>query len=189
MKNFLKVFILAAGLVLFLNVNSFANVDIAAYGGYTFSGSTKIDGNKTYDGDFKGPQFGLKAHYNLSLSDSIGLGLGGFYQYSKYKYYDFGNEKVTRNAAGVDVALFFMVSPEISPYIRVNYSFYDKIDWLFADMSGHGFGAGVGLEYAFDPSIRIFAELMYEGPTYTKYSVDVDLSATVVNVGLKYVIE
>jgi len=42
MKRILKILILSAGLVLYLNVNSFANVDISAYGGYVFKGNLDL---------------------------------------------------------------------------------------------------------------------------------------------------
>ena len=186
MKNFLKVFILAAGLVLFLNVNSFANVDIAAYGGYIFSGNAKVTGY--LNEDFTGGQFGVKAHYNLELSDTIGLGLGGFFQYANISP-DEGDFTIKRNALGIDIALLFMVSPEISPYIRANYSLSDKVKLEGWTVSGHGFGIGGGLEFAINQNVRIFVEMMYEGPSYKDSGVTMDVSMAEVNAGLKFMIE
>ena len=191
MKSFIKL-IIATGLVLFFNVNSFASVDLAAYGGYMFSGDAEVAGESA---DISGPQFGVKGHYNIELSPSVGLGLGAYYQYTKIKVdVDYGETpKISRNAAGVDINLIFSMptAPDIFPYLRANYSFYDKLsgDTPFGEtVSGHGFGIGAGLEFAITPVVRIFGEFMYEMPSYKKYGYTLDVSAAAFNIGLKCVI-
>jgi hypothetical protein len=183
MKNFVKL-IVVAGLVLCFNINSFANIDVAAWGGYVFSGESKVFGN-TFD--FTGQQFGIKAHYNISLTDSFVLGLGGYYQYGKYTWDLPTDPKFKRKAAGIDVALIFSATPEIFLYLRANYSIYDKfVDIGYDDWDGHGFGVGGGVEYSIIPNLRLFGELMYEMPTYDFNGFDYDKTALAFNIGVKY---
>ena len=190
MKNFLKVTILAAGLVLCLNASSFAQVDLAVYGGYAFSGTAEVSepGSGSEDFDYSAPQFGVKGHYNLELSPTFGLGLGVFYQYAKIDFDDDLGFTPKRNTFGVDVALIFSATPEVFPYVRGYYSFVDKIKAEGESISGHGFGIGAGLEYAIMPNLRIFGELMYEGPSWDKDGFEIDASQGGFNIGLKFLI-
>jgi len=186
MKNFFKVFILIAGFVLYFNANSFATVSVAAYGGYSFG---RLEFNSLPDEEdlknivfIKGPQFGLKSHYNIELTPSIDLGLGAFFQYTRFKYYDYDG-KALRTAAGLDVNFVFSTPSDFYPYVVVNYSLYDKLD--LRDMgdekiSGHGVGIGCGLEYGISSNVRLSAEMMHEMLTYKKHCITM-----VYNGGLK----
>ena len=154
MKNFLKVFILAAGLVLCFNAKSFALVDVAAYGGYVFNGET---GKSPIKLDWTGPQCGLKAHYNTSLVPLVELGVGAYCQYLKMKYDDlkFGGTtypmpSIPRTSFGLDVNVIFSTLV-INPYIRLTYALYDKFDYdRVGDYGTENFkqyGVGIGAEF------------------------------------------
>ena len=171
MKNILKVFIIAAGLVLCFNAKSFAIVDVAAWGGYIFNGDAA-------GFDFDGGQYGLKAHYNTSFVALFDLGLGAYYQYSKLKYDSFGNYKFSRKSAGLDVNLIFSIVPIVHPYARCTWAFMDKIE--DDNKKFKAYGAGIGAELSIFPFIRLFGEYMYESSKH-----DVKLTSNAVNFGLK----
>ena len=205
MKNFLKMFILAAGLVLCLNASSFASIDLAVWNGNAFDGNVRVKlhhappgaGHDTEKADYTATQIGFKAHYNLELSPAIDLGLGVFYQYARIPHatmpigYD---DPFTRNSLGVDVAFIFSIAsmPQLFPYVRVCYSFLDflKFDKDY-DASGDGVGIGAGLELGITQNARIFFELMYEKgwlekkdiPGYDK--IELNANQTDLNIGLK----
>ena len=190
MKNFLKVTILAAGLVLCLNASSFAQVDLAVYGGYVFSGTVDAGGGDEVD--YSATQFGVKGHYNIEMSPTVGLGLGAFYQYAKVDPDDWpGGAKPKRTTVGLDLALIFATSSEVFPYARV-YCAYDKVKMWGMSATGFGFGAGAGIEYAIMPNLRIFGELMYEHPSWEKDidgdTFDASASQIGFNIGLKFLI-
>ena len=175
MKNILKVFIIAAGLVICFNAKSFAIVDVAAYGGYIFNGDA---GGKNFDG----AQYGLKAHYNTSLFSlvafGVDLGVGGYYQYSKVKFDAWGGNKISRTTAGLDVNVILTL-PIVHPYVRGVWAFMDKFD---GDNKGFKtYGAGIGVELTIFPLVRLFGEYMYDT---VKHKV-ADISSNAVNVGLK----
>lgn len=172
MKNIFKVFIITAGLVVFVNVNSFALVDGAAWGGYAFNG--KIE-NSTEDP--QGVQYGVKAHYNTSLIPLIELGLGGYYQLSKYKY-DIMDDTIERQSAGFDANLILSL-PIIHPYARGTYAFWDKLDDDAEKFKAYG--AGAGLELVVFPFIRIYGEYMFENTEHN----EAYLRTNSVNFGLK----
>ena len=199
MKNFLKVTILAAGLVICLNASSFAQVDVAVYGGYVFSGTVEVteEGLPSYDVDFSATQFGIKGHYNIEMSPAVTLGLGVFYQSEKVDPDDWGGgSKPKRTSLGADVAfLFSMDSAAVFPYVRL-YCAYDKLKIWGESAPGVGFGIGGGLEYAINTNIRLFGELMYEAAAWEKdidwgYGYEENLKANAsqigLNVGLKFV--
>jgi hypothetical protein len=139
-------------------------------------------------------QFGAKGHYYVSFSPTLIFGLGGFVQQSNLK-----DVNDPRRSLGVDVAGIFVLQdkPEISPYIRFIYSFYDKV----GSVSGNGFGLGGGVKYDYKPSVRLFAELMYESATYKhkesynlwgySYTVNVKYEITMlsINVGATYLFD
>lgn len=172
MKNILKIFIIAAGFVLFFNVNSFALVDVAAWGGYVFKGDA--------DGvDFdSGGQYGFKGHYNTSLVPLFDLGIGAYYQYSKLKFDKFGFYNFSRKTAGFDVN-FILSLPIIHPYVRGTWAFMDKVESVNKRFKTYGIGAGV--ELGFLPFISLFGEYMYEKSNH-KYA---DITSNAVNFGLK----
>lgn len=172
MKNIFKVFIITAGLVVFLNVDSFAIVDGAAWGGYAFKG--KIE-NSTEDP--QGLQYGVKAHVNTSFLPLIELGLGGYYQMSKYKF-DIMDDTIERQSAGLDVN-FILSLPIIHPYARGTYAFWDKFDNDTEKFKAYGVGAG--LELTVFPFIRIFGEYMFENTEHNSLY----LKTNSVNFGLK----
>jgi len=190
MKNFFKVFIVTAGLLLCFNVSSFASVDVAVWGGYAFTGSADIKGSGDFD--YSATQFGVKGHFNIELSPSVNLGLGAFFQYAKISPDDWGGlSKPKRNAIGLDVAFIFSTStPALFPYVRA-YCSYDKVKILGESISGYGLGIGGGLEFAVAQNVRLFGELMYEAPSYEKtvsgYKLEVDAAQGAINVGAKFV--
>lgn len=179
-KSFLKVSIISLGLVFFATTSSFALVDASIYGGYIFSG--KVEGIDT--SNFKGRDYGVKAHYNTSVFPLMELGVGGYYQVTKYKYdVSSATNDLTRDNIGVDVNLILTI-PIIHPYIRGTYSLWDKLknsDIEYDDTTKFkGYGAGAGAEFTFFPFLRIFGEYMYE---YTDH--DDHLKSQSVNLGLK----
>ena len=200
MKYVLKIFILVAGFVIYLNANSFASVDAAVYGGYVFDGMFgQSSGSLNMGIDLTGPQFGLKGHYNLQLTPTLDLGIGAFFQYASYTV-DYssagagapGDMDGKRMAAGLDLNFIFAATSEVYPYIRVTYSLYDnlKFDDVDVDVSGDfkGFGFGTGVEYAINPNIRVFGEFMYERPSFEEIEgFDLYITAMSVNAGLKYI--
>ena len=174
MKNFLKVLIIAAGFVLYFNVNSFAIVDAAVWGGYVFNGT--IDPGSQ---DFDGGQYGLKAHYNTSLFLLFDFGIGAYYQYSKIKFDLTGSDNLSRKTAGLDANLILTIVPIIHPYVRGTWAFMDKIE--SDNKRFKTYGAGIGAEFTVLPFIRLFGEYMYENSSH-KY---MDISSNAFNLGLK----
>ena len=174
MKNFLKVFIIAAGFVLCFNVNSFAIWDAAAWGGYIYSGNTDPG-----DYDFDGGQYGFKGHYNSTVIPSLlDFGIGLYYQKSKLKFDD-TDDKITRTSVGLDANLIVEL-PVIPfhPYARGTWAFMDRIDGKSKNFKAYG--VGLGLEFTFFPFIRVFGEYMYE-----KSNHEADFISKAVNFGLK----
>ena len=175
MKNFLKVFIIAAGFVLCFNASSFAVWDAAAWGGYVYDGKT--DPKTT---DFDGGQFGFKGHYNTTVIPSLlDFGIGAYYQRSKLKFDFTGSESFWRRSAGLDANLIveLPVLP-LHPYARGTWALSDKIDGKTKNFKAYG--VGLGLEFTFFPFIRLFGEYMYE-----KSNHETDYIAKAVNFGLK----
>jgi len=165
--KFLKVFILTAGLVLCFNAKSFASVDLSVWGGYVFNRqSSSFDGwYRNIDDDIK--QLGFKAHYNLSLTPSINLGLGAFFRYSNYEH------SPSSRDAGLDIALFFTTptTSYFTPYLRAIYYLYDSYDISYqdrTDLTYQGFGIGGGIQFNITSSIKLFTELMCELPEYAR---------------------
>jgi hypothetical protein len=172
----LKVFIITAGVVLLFNVNSFALVDGAVWGGFGFNG--KVEGQP--DADPKGfPLYGAKAHYNTSLIPFVELGIGGYYQYTKIKY-DILNTETdqVRKSGGIDANIILSV-PIIHPYLRGTYALWDKIENDTERFKAYGVGAGV--EITIFPFLRIFGEYMYD---HTEHN-NTYLKMNTVNFGLK----
>ena len=186
MKKFLKIFIAAAGLVLFFNANSFAKTDLAVWGGYIFAGNIKF---YDVDEDFTGTQCGFKGHYYLELSQSVSLGLGPFFQKAMIKSENISGFNPTRDSMGADVNLLFSIAstPGFSPYVRAAYSFYDKFKYegISENIPGYSLGIGGGAEFAISPTIRLFWEFMCETPNLKK-SEDTDVVNTVFNMGFKF---
>jgi len=213
MKNLLKVVVVTVIFVLCFSANSFAeteqkleqNIGLSVFLGYGFKGTYKFEGSDYYNDEFykgeldiSGMQFGLRGHYFLSFNPSFIIGLGGFYQQSKIKF-DGGGDG-TRKAAGVDIALLFAAPsmPEIHPYLRATYSFYDKVEKL----SGSGFGIGAGVQYDVTPQVRLFAEIMYDSAAYKQkeagydyyydeyyaFETKDDISMISINVGATYLL-
>lgn len=158
MKNIFKVFIITAGIVLFYNVNSFALVDGAAWGGYSFNG--QVEGNSSADPH--GLQYGGKAHYNTSITPLFVFGIGGYYQYTKIKFDILNSETdVSRKSAGVDANLILDIPLfPIDPYIRGTFGIWDKYDNDVERFKAYG--AGIGFELTFFPFLRLFGEYMYD---------------------------
>ena len=187
MKRFLRILVLTAGLVISLNVNSFANISFSAWWGGAF-GSFEMADHSNFNFDFSSwLNGGIKAHYNLPLGP-IGLALGGFCQYTSINVDN--DSTPTRIAAGIDAAIFIINLGAIYPYIRGTYSFYDK----YAGIGGNGFGVGGGVELAFTSTVKLFVELMYEktGYTYTdslKRELELNFSQVAFNLGFTYVIK
>ena len=174
MKNILKVFIIAAGFVLFFNANSFALVDVAAWGGFVY--------NSNDDDGFKGPQIGLKAHYNTSLVTLVDWGIGLYYQQSKFFYDDNSIDDLTRTSAGLDANLILSL-PIIHPYLRGTWAFWDKVstDYWSDKEKFKAFGLGGGVELTVFPFVRLFSEYMYEKSKHD----DLKFTSKAINLGLK----
>jgi len=174
-KNVFRVFIITAGIVLFVNVNSFALVDGAVWGGLGFDG--KIEGMP--DADPKSTQYGAKAHYNTSLFPLIELGFGGYYQYTKIKLdvTDNDSEDYIRKSAGLDANIILSI-PIVHPYGRATYALWDKLEKDTENYKAYGFGAGI--EITIFPFLRVFGEYMYE---YTDHDSYIKMNS--VNFGLK----
>jgi hypothetical protein len=174
-KNILKVLIITAGIVLSLNVNSFAIVDGAIWGGYGFSGEVE-DASFI---DLTGIDYGIKAHYNTSLIPLIELGIGAYYQHTSITYdYDTGEEyDLDRESAGIDLNLI-LSTPIVHPYLRGTYGLWDKFDDHTENYKA--WGAGIGVELTVFPFIRIFGEYMHESTEH-----DIDITMDSVNVGIK----
>ena len=155
-----KILLITAGFVLCFNANSFALVDVAAWGGYIFSGDDRDD-------SFKGPQLGLKAHYNTSLTPLFNLGVGAYCELSNFNYTNGdipGEFDIIRKSAGLDVNLIFSLTPIVNPYFRGTWAFWEKIenDYTSNKENFKAFGLGLGVEFTIIPLLRIFGEYMYD---------------------------
>jgi len=185
MKNIIKV-IIAAGFVLYLNTNSFAIIDYAAWGGYVFSGDTDQK-----DKNFSGRQFGIKAHLNTSRTKFDGntffipfidVGIGAYYQFTKVE--SNSGDVLRKNSAGLDGNLILLIPfiyPYIQPYGRGTWAFMDKIEYDNKSFKSYGRGFGVEVTTSKginDINIRLFVEYMHD-----KSKHDIYLKA--VNYGLK----
>jgi len=175
-KKIFTVLVISAGLFMFLPSQSFALVDASAYGGYMFNG--KVEGNS--DADPKGYNYGLKAHYNTSLFPMLELGIGAYYQNTKFKLdiASLDDDTFLRKSAGLDMNLIVNL-PIIHPYGRFMYSFWDDLEGEVERFNAYGLGAGV--ELTVFPFIRIFGEYMYEKTTVE----DIDYKNNSVNLGIK----
>lgn len=176
MKNIFKVFVITAGIILFYNVNSFALVDGAAWGGYSFNG--QVEGNSSADPH--GLQYGAKAHYNTGLIPMLVLGVGGYYQYTKVKFDILNSETdVKRQSAGIDANLIVDIPVfPIDPYVRGTFAIWDKYDNNVENFKAYG--AGLGIEITFLPFMRVFGEYMFDKTDHDGY-----LKMNSVNLGLK----
>lgn len=175
MKKLFTILVISAGLFMFLPSQSFALVDASAYGGYMFNGS--VEGNS--DADPKGYNYGLKAHYNTSIFPLLELGVGAYYQNTKFKYdvTAINEDTILRKSAGLDMNLIVKL-PIVHPYGRFMYSFWDEMEGNTERFKGYGIGAGV--ELTVFPFIRIFGEYMYE-----KTKNEIEFKYNSVNLGLK----
>jgi len=179
-KNFLKIFVVAASFVLLFNTSSFAIVDLAVWGGWVHGGkmdydilAASIKGEK-----FKGPQIGIKGHVNTSIVPFIELGVGLFSQSSDLKVdLTKPDEKIKRNTSGFDVN-FILDFPGIKPYVRGTWAFHDKIDTIQTRWKTFGVGGGVELSLFF---IKLYGEYMYDT---SKHKLG-DVSAKTFNMGVK----
>lgn len=177
MKNFIKVLLITCGMIFFINSNSYALVDVSAYGGFAFDG--EVEGV-----DYVGVPYGLKAHYNTSLIPMIEMGLGAYYQGMKIKLdvpsadWDF-----TRQTFGIDANLILSL-PIIHPYCRFTYGIWDKLKSdAGSDTENYkAWGIGAGLELTVIPFFRIFGEYMYDTTEHNA----VDYKTSALNVGLKF---
>jgi len=174
-KKIFTILLISAGLFVFLPSQSFALVDASAYGGYMFNGS--VEGNS--NADPKGYNYGLKAHYNTSIFPLLELGVGAYYQNTKFKYDLVSlDETLLRKSAGLDMNLIVKL-PIVHPYGRFMYSLWDDLEGDVERFNAYGIGAGV--ELTVFPFIRIFGEYMYEKTTHDK----IDYKNNSVNLGLK----
>lgn len=175
MKKIFTVMILAAGLFLFLPAQSFALADVSAYGGYMLKGSID-EGSAT---EPKGYNYGIKAHYNTSLFPMIELGIGAYYQNTKFKFdWTPGNEKkFLRMSAGLDMNIIVNL-PVLHPYGRFMYALWDDLEGDVKRFKGYGIGAGV--EFVMFPFIRVFGEYVYE-----KTKHDYNFKSNSINLGIK----
>lgn len=176
-KNFIRVLLITGGLIFFINSNSYAIVDVSAYGGYTFSGD--VEGL-----DYVGVPYGLKAHYNTSLIPMLEMGLGAYYQGMKIKL-DIPSAEwdASRQTLGLDFNLILSL-PIIHPYGRFTYGIWDKIktDGVSDTENYKAWGAGAGLELTAIPFFRIFAEYYYD---VTKHE-DIKFKASSILAGVKF---
>lgn len=156
-KNLIRVLLLTCGLIFIINSNSYAIVDVSAFGGFTFSG----DAEGT---DYVGVPYGLKAHYNASLIPMIEMGLGAYYQGAKIKLDVPSTDwDLNRQTIGFDFNLILSL-PIIHPYGRFTYAIWDKFsgNGISDTEKFKGWGLGAGLELTAVPFFRIFAEYYYD---------------------------
>lgn len=157
MKNFIRLLLITGGLIFFINSNSYAIVDVSAYGGYTFSGDAE-------GVDYVGIPYGLKVHYNTSLIPMLEMGIGAYYQGTKIKL-DLPSTDwdLDRQTLGLDFNLILSL-PIIHPYGRFTYAFWDKVeaDDVSDSKNFKAWGLGAGLELTTLPFFRIFAEYYYD---------------------------
>ena len=171
MKNILKVLIITAGLVISFNVNSFALVDGAAWGGVIFNGEVEGDSDATP----MGWDYGAKAHYNFSVP-FFEIGVGAYYEYSKIKtdikfaeIFD-GSSAEARKSIGLDANLILSIPLiPLNPYIRGTYAAWDQFAGDTKYFSAYGIGAGLELVIFPLPSIRLFGEYMYDYSDHDAY--------------------
>ncbi|MCL2155022.1 MAG: YfaZ family outer membrane protein [Leptospirales bacterium] len=117
----------------------------------------------------------------------------------------------------MDVNLIYSAYSESGyyPYVRVTYSFSDKLKMdvegkpLFGmgstfsangNTSGKGWGIGGGIEYMISPNLKLFGEYMYEKSSYKSLDVEDTSSTSPItiddfilvtmsfNVGIKYLV-
>jgi len=190
-KNFIKVSMLAAGIIFFVNTNSYALVDASVYGGYAFTGKMDLETPGENNPKVKGYDIGAKGHVNFSILPLLELGIGGYYQNDMLSFdYSGYTWKPVINSIGFDGNIILAL-PIIHPYIRVKYSILDHVS-LPSPAAGfdassetkyfQGYGAGAGVELTFIPFFRIFGEYVYD---YSKFA-DTKITRQKVNVGLKF---
>jgi hypothetical protein len=195
MKNLFKVFILSTGLILCFNVKGYADSDssvgLSAWGGFAFMGnknSMMYENNRfigSGNDSFSDMQLGVKGQYYLPFSPEIVFGLGGFFQQSNIL--DSGD---SRKSLGADLALIWVVPdiPNFNVYLRLIYSFYDKI----GPASGNGFGFGSGYNFDLSPEARFFIEFMFEYASHEHkadpYKVNNTIYTLALNFGVTYLL-
>jgi len=156
-KNFIRVLLITGALIFSINSNSYAIVDVSAFGGFTFSGDSAGT-------DFVGVPYGLKAHYNTSLIPMLEMGIGAYYQGAKIKLdKPSADWDATRQTLGLDFNLILSL-PIIHPYGRFTYGIWDKIKTdAGSDTENYkAWGLGAGVELTAVPFFRLFAEYYYD---------------------------
>lgn len=156
-KNFIRVLLITGALIFTINSNSYAIVDVSAFGGFTFSGDAE-------GYDYVGIPYGLKAHYNTSIIPMIEMGIGAYYQGSKIKLEEISDGwDYDRQSLGLDLNLILSL-PIIHPYGRFTYGIWDKIksDTGSDTENYKAWGLGAGVELTAVPFFRIFFEYYYD---------------------------
>lgn len=141
---------------------SFALVDVAIHGGYTFRGDIEIV-DERYDG-VTGPNFGIMGHLNLN-ADFFMLGLGVSYQKGEYTYDVNGDDAKfkLKSSSGPDIILMLKIS-RLRLYGRVGFALKDSLEYDYGTeykdkeryFNSWWQAAGIGLEII--PLLNLFGE-------------------------------
>lgn len=161
MKKILLAAVIVAAFAI-LPSRSYAMVDFAAYGGYSFASSINAPG----DPKTNGWEYGGIAHLNTMVFPLIRGGFGLFYQMSPLKV---NGSKYDKNTFGLDFMLMLDVfALPVSPYVRASSSIYEETEgYVSSKQWFKSYSAGAGIDFSIMPAFRIFAEYLY---TYSKQS-------------------
>ncbi len=166
---------------------SFALVDIAIHGGYTFRGDIEIV-DKSYDG-VNGQNFGIMGHLNLN-ADLFMLGMGVSYQKGEYKYDVNGDEPEfkLKSSWGPDFILMLKLRA-FRIYGRVGFSLEDSLEYDYGTdqkdkeryFNSWWQAAGIGLQII--PLLNLFGEFQR---CTTNMNRDHQLERYTLNAGLMF---
>ncbi len=183
MKKF--VFGLAMlALVMSVPVSSYAIVDAAVYGGYSYA---NLD-TDAYQENMNGWEYGFWGHLNFGLPMLFSVGVGPFYQKTATKYDVGGTDyDADRVMWGIDVMASLELPIFIHPYIRMGIAIKEELQ---LDQSGgtlikdekyfNSHYYGIGAAFSVFPMVRLFGEYVFN---YSNQEDNTVIKSNAVHVG------
>ena len=170
--------LLIIGLIAVAWTQSYAIIDIGAYGGYSFSGNLDAGVKNVTLG---GPEYGFIAHFNSTVIPIIlSVGMGPYYQSSMLKYTLDGSHDFNRKTLGIDFYAQLELPIIIHPFVRVAPTIWEEADSKKQYFNGYLFGGGIAVTIF--PMLQIYGEYLYNRAWVMKAG---DTTGHAVHLGLR----